>query len=316
MKITTLIPAYKPQYLNELLTALQKQSLRPDRIVFSDDSPDQSFVRLLGGEAIKTEFPELNIEVVPGPRCGAWANFQHLLEHHVGETDLFHLQLDDDIPYPAFYERHVQAHAMALTECVVSRRWTAAENGQPTAAMEIPPAIHTHPQKLLVLDAGFLFPQTIATFRNWLGEFSNATFRAGMREELLTKQLAGISFTGLEDIGGFLAASLKAPLIYINENLGFFRTSPEQNTAQQQGRIFKLSVLGWIALALAGRRLGHVSAEQSVALVQRICALLTQHYSHDAALAHLATLARNIGPDQNGAAEQAFLVAWHEFVKT
>lgn len=312
MSITTLIPAYKAKYLPELLRALHAQTLRPARIVFSDDSPDQAFVQALGSAAARSAFPGLNIEVMAGPQQGAWANFRHLLQHFQGETEFFHLQLDDDIPYPQFYERHAQAHALARSDCAVSRRWTALESGQPMASLPVPAAVAAHLSRVFTLSADLLFPQTVAGSNNWLGEFSNATFRAGMRAELLATRLAGISYTGLEDIGAFLAASQQAPLIFINDHLGYFRTSAEQNTAQPQGRIFKLGLLAWIPLALAARRLGHLDAAQCAALAQRMGGTVLQHYAQDAAMCHVAGLALRLG-GAAAASEAEFLDAWHAY---
>lgn len=311
MDITVLVPAYKAKYLGELMQALQRQTLPPARVVLSDDSPDQAFVAALGSPESRAAWPALSIEVIPGPRQGAWANFRHLLQHYRGETEFFHLQLDDDIPYPHFYAQHAQAHALARASCAVSRRWTALESGQPIASLPVPAAVAAQPQRLFTLGADVLFGQTVAGTNNWLGEFSNATFRAGMREELLTTRLAGVSFTGLEDIGAFLVASQQAPLIFINEHLGYFRTSPEQNTSQTSGRIFKLGVLAWIALALAAQRLGHLSAEQCTAVARRMGSVVLQHYAGDAGMCQVAQLALALGTSE--AAEANYLAAWHAY---
>jgi len=312
MEITTLVPAYKSQYLTELLVALQNQTLKPTRIVFSDDSPDQAFIRALSSEEIRSAFAGLNMQVVVGPQQGAWANFRHLLLHHAAGTEFFHLLLDDDIPYPEFYERHAQAHSLGQAACVVSRRWSALESGQPFASLPVPQAISGHPQRMLALSADLLFPHIVPATSNWLGEFSNATFRASMREELLNTQIAGIRYTGLEDIGAFLVASLTAPLILINEHLGYFRTSPGQNTSQPTGRIFKLGVLAWIPLALAARRLQKIDAAQCAAVAQRIAQAVLQHYSQDEHMTRVAHLALSIGP-QDDAADAHFLDAWNAF---
>ena len=110
MRIITLVPAYKSKYLYDLLISFRNQTVKPFKIVFSDDSPDQSFVNILNSQSVKDITKDLNIEVVQGPRNGAWNNFLNLLQHHCKNTELFHLQLDDDICYPQFYERHVHAH--------------------------------------------------------------------------------------------------------------------------------------------------------------------------------------------------------------
>lgn len=309
--VTVLVPAYKPKYLGELLLALQSQTLPPARVVFSDDSPDQAFVAALGNASTRAAYPALSIEVVPGPRQGAWANFKNLLNLYRGETEFFHLQLDDDIPYPHFYEQHARAHRLVQASCAVSRRWTALESGQPIASLPVPAPLAEQMQRMATVSAGLLFSLTVPGVNNWLGELSNATLRAGMREVLLGARLGGVAYTGLEDIGTFLAASEQAPVVFINEHLGYFRTSPEQNTAQPTGRIFKLGLLAWIALAVAGKRLGHLNAAQCTDVARRMGLLVLQHYAGDAPMCELARLALSLGDSE--AAEAAYVTAWHVY---
>ncbi|MBY0454756.1 MAG: glycosyltransferase family 2 protein [Burkholderiaceae bacterium] len=278
MKITTLVPAYKPKYLFELLVSMRNQTVKPEKIIFSDDSPDQSFIYILNGDQIKEVTADLNIEVIPGPRSGGWNNFRHLMRIYAGKTDIFHIQLDDDICYPNFYEQHLKAHAIGYVPCVISRRWTAMESGQPLRDLGVPSAISDHPQRMLSLDANLLFTHTVGMSANWLGEFSNATFRSDMVPELDDASMGGISFSGLEDLGGFLKASLKAPVGYINEHLGYFRTSAEHNSANPMGRPMKLAHLAYVALAIGCRRLGYISSEQERAIVSALCPIIKQRY--------------------------------------
>lgn len=309
--ITVLVPAYKPKYLGELLQALQSQTLPPARVLFSDDSPDQAFVQALGGSGLRAAYPALHIEVIPGPRQGAWANFQQLLQRYRGSTEFFHLQLDDDIPYPHFYERHAQAHRLVRSSCAVSRRWTALESGQPFASLPVPAAVAGQMQRMFTLSADLLFTQTVPALNNWLGELSNASFRAEMWEVLLQARIAGVNYTGLEDIGTFLAASLQAPLIFVNEHLGYFRTSAAQNTAQPSGRIFKLGLLAWIALALAAQRLGYLNAVQCQLVAQHMAAGVLQRYPGDDDICQVARRALALG--ESPAAEAAYLAAWQTY---
>lgn len=316
MQITTLVPAYKPKYLIELLTALRHQTVKPARVIISDDSPDQAFVAMLNAEPLKSLVADLRIEVVAGPRSGAYNNFRHLLrlyrEQAGGPTELFHLLLDDDIPYPNFYERHLHAHSQAALGCVVSRRWTALESGQPMRDLPVPPAIGLHPQRMLVLGSEMLFEQTAAVSSNWLGEFSNATFTAALAEQLDDPSMDGICFTGLEDLGAFLKASLGGSLGYINEHLGYFRTSAEQHSANPMGRPMKLAHLAYIALTLAGRRLGKLTAEHAATNLAGLCPLIKLRYGHEQDMAELAALMPALGAGEAGA-EDAFLALWHVY---
>ncbi|WP_263559602.1 glycosyltransferase family A protein [Paucibacter sp. B2R-40] len=316
MQITTLVPAYKPKYLVELLTALRHQTVKPAKVIFSDDSPDQAFVNLLNSEPIKSAVADLNIEVVAGPRSGAYNNFRQLLrlfrDQSGGPTELFHLLLDDDIPYPSFYERHLHAHGQGALNCVVSRRWTALESGQPMRDLPVPPAIAQHAQRMLVLGSELLFAQTAGVSSNWLGEFSNATFSSAMASELDDPSMDGICFTGLEDLGAFLKASLSSKLGFINEHLGYFRTSAEQHSANPMGRPMKLAHLAYIALTLAGRRLGKLQATQAAANLASLCPIIAQRYGHESDMAELCALMPALAAGQAGAEEQ-FMPIWQVY---
>ncbi|MCH7344990.1 glycosyltransferase family 2 protein [Pelomonas sp. CA6] len=313
MQITTLIPAYKPAYLAELLACLRHQTLKPARVLVSDDSPDQAFVAALSQEPLKSLVADLHIEVFPGPRRGGYNNFRQLLwRFRQQPTELFHFLLDDDVIYPAFYARHAMAHGSGEPLCVVSRRWTALEGGLPVRDLPVPAAVDQHPQRLLALDATLLFRHTAGSSANWLGELSNATFRAEAAESLDQARLAGLSYAGLEDLGAFLVNSLKRPLGYINEHLGFFRTSSQQNSANPMGRPLKLAHLAYVALTLAGRDVGVLSADECAQNLARLCPLIAQRYGGEADMAALCetmpALARH-----EAAAEQQFRALWADY---
>ena len=313
MRFTTLIPAYKPKYLIELLTALRHQTVKPARVIISDDSPDQAFVAILADDAIKGAIADLNVTVLPGPRSGAYNNHRRLLQLFEEQpTELFHLLLDDDIPYPSFYERHLLAHSSGATQCAVSRRWTALESGHPVRDLPVPAAVAEHPQRLLALDSHLLFNQTVGRSANWLGEFSNATFRASMAAKLDDPSLDGVCFTGLEDLGAFLKASLHGPVGYINDHLGYFRTSAEQHSANPMGRPMKLAHLAYLALAISGRQLQKLTPELCSNVFASLCPLITQRYGHEPDLAELNAVMPRLALG-DAAAERDFLALWHVY---
>lgn len=309
MKITTLIPAYKPKYLIELLTALRHQTVKPARILFSDDSPGLEFTRVLHSEPIRSVVADLNIEVVEGPHTGGWPNFLHLLEVWGGDTELFHFLLDDDLIYPTFYERHLAAHQSADTLCSVSRRWTALESGQPLRDLNLPEAVANHPHRLLSLPADILFATTVARSANWLGEYSNAVFRAGFAPEVRATAMDGISYIGLEDLGAFLCASLVKPVAYVNEPLGSFRMNAEQHSAQPMGRAMKMAHLAYLALAIAARRIGKLGEADCALVMRSLCPLVAQRYGGEADMAGFCALMPAMA-EGGPAAEREFLDLW------
>jgi len=312
MQITTLIPAYKPKYLVELLTALRHQTVKPAHVIFSDDSPNQAFVALLQSEPLRQVVADLHVQVVPGPRTVAYDNFRYLLKLFGGRTELFHILLDDDIPYPSFYERHLQAHAMQPLSCAISRRWTALENGQPLRELPLPDAVAQHPQRLLQLGPALLFAHTVGRSANWLGEFSNTTFRADMAPGVADASLAGLSFGGLEDLGAFVKASLVRPVGFINEPLGYFRTSAEQHSANPMGRPLKLAHLAYLTLAMAAERLGQLTREQVTAQMAGLCPVIQFRYGREADMAEICALMPGLGR-REPEAEARFLALWHVY---
>lgn len=312
MGITTVVPAYKPKYLVDTLNALQRQTVRPERVIFSDDSPGQDFVRLLGSEALAPLTHGLAIEVVAGPRSGAFANWRHSLEVYGGRSEFFHLLCDDDVMYPSFYERHLHAHAQGDFGVSVSRRWTADESGQPTRDLPVPPAVAQHRGSMIALNADVLFMSTCARGSNWLGEVSNALYRADAARLIADPQIGGIGYLGLEDIGSFLCSSLSRPVCYINDHLGFFRTSSSQNSAQHFGRPLKLAFLAYLALTLIGRNAGRLDGEQLRRCVALIGTGVLTHYAQQEDLQDACGVLRDWMQD-DPRAEDRFLQVWQAY---
>ena len=319
MRVTTLIPAYKPKYLVELLTCLRHQTVKPARIIFSDDNPQGAFTHALGSEPLKSLVADLNVEVIQGPRNGGYNNFCHLFRYFSAlpdRTELFHVLLDDDLIYPTFYAEHVRAHQMATVACVISRRWGAIESGQPTRDnLPVPQAIANNSLHIMGLSADVLFQHTVGAGMNWLGEFSNATFRAEMALELVDTVLAGISYAGLEDLAAFLKAGLRSHVGYINSYLGAFRYSSEQNSAQTMGRPLKLAFLAYIALAIAGRNLGRLTVGQCRTLIGVVSATIELHYKEQEDMRDLCSLMPALRTN-SAANELEFLRQWHTYSRS
>ena len=313
MKITTLIPAFKPQYLKQLLIGLETQTAGPERIIISDDSPSQAFREALLDGQYKQIRLKLNIEVMEGPRQGVAANGRQLMHAWNGETQLLHILMDDDVIYPDFYERHLSVHATGQFDCSVSRRWTALEFGQPVGGLPMPDEVRQHNDRFLALEPDYLFATTVPARSNWLGEHSNTIFSKRAIEACGIGEISGISFAGLEDIGMFLASSLVTPVCFINEPLGFFRMNAAQTSQQPNSRSFKLGVLAWAALGLAGLKVGILRPEHVLQCFTGVLRQLEARYSDTSDMQVFIVLMRELSAG-NGAAADAFVQTWHDFV--
>lgn len=268
MSVATLIPAFKPHFVLQLLRGLAQQTVRPDRVIISDDSPGGVFRLALKAPRLQPLIDALQPEVIQGPRKGGVENRRHLLRHWNKSTTHVHFLFDDDIIYPTFYERHLSVHASGRTRCTVSRRWIANQDGDPALQTPVPPGLEKYLGRLVFLPSMFLFRTVFSPLgagavpANWLGELSHAVFSSECAESLMVGQLAGIPYRGLSDLGAFLACSLDSPLGYLNENLGVFRLSPIQNSSQRDSLIFRQGILAWLALAIAARRLDRLDDAQ------------------------------------------------------
>lgn len=314
MKITTVIPAYKPKYLLELLAALAQQTEPPERIIFSDDSPDQAFTAALASEPLKSLIAHLNVSVIQGPRRGAHANWAHCIDAWGGATELLHILCDDDIVYPHFYARHRQAHGAGHFSSTISRRWYANEAGQPVRhGLNVPAAVDQHPQRLLSLDASALFVSTVGRAANWLGEVSNTVMRAEVAELIVQRQVDGIAISGLEDLGPFICGAHTHPLCFINEHLGFFRQSANQNSAVGNSAAMKCAILSYLGLALIGLRRGLLTQEHAHFCIETVGNNVLWHYRDEADTQAIRdTLPALMAGTAD--ADAAYLAAWHDFV--
>lgn len=314
MDIVTLVPAYKAQYLPDLLHSLRTQTRRSSKIIFSDDSPGGRYREALFAEALAPLREGLDIECHDGPRRGGYANMVALVDRWGGRSALFHLMLDDDVLYPEFYERHLVAHASARFSCTISRRWTADEQGRPLQGQPAPPAVQQHAHRILSLDAGVMFQTTAVECKNWFGEFSNCVFRGETAPVLFDWQFGGVSYAGLWDLGAFLAASLRAPVGYLQDHLGYFRTGGEGNSGKFFGPYMKSAHLGYVALTMGCQRIGQYTPEQARRCYANMALAMAQRYgSQDDMQPFIQVLPAVAAGDL--AAEARFLELWNAYLQ-
>jgi hypothetical protein len=312
MNITTLIPAYKSKYIPDVLNSLRYQTRPAQRILFSDDSPNGEYRQALLSEEMRPLTTGLNIEVCEGSRTGAYENVKHVVRVWGNSSELVHLMFDDDVIYPEFYERHLVAHASSELSCSISPRWTASEEGDLLAGQSPPAAVTMSPNRILSLDADVMFMTTVAECKNWFGEFSNTVMRGDSCDLLLKPELGGVSYAGLWDLGYFLAASMRSPVGYLQDHLGYFRTGGTGNSANSFGPFVKAGVLGYVALALGGRRVGKLSNAQATHCYTTIASVANHYYSQQADLSEILLALNNLTASVEGA-EAQFLAAWANF---
>lgn len=314
MKVCTLIPAFKPKYLPELLTALCTQTVKPARVIFSDDSPGGVYRTALNAEPMQKMLSQLNVDVVEGPRAGRLANMRNLLDVWGGSTERAHFLFDDDIIYPTFYQRHLGVHQAASIACSISKCWSATESGQPIGALSEPAQIVWDKNRIAMLGASSVFASVVPTVNNWFGELSNAVFDHSLHGIIHDLRLGGNLYVGLEDVGSFLRASLDKPLCFLNEPLGYFRTNPYQNSADVYCKEVKTAFFAWFGIALGGRQLGLLTQAQVLESFRfNTSGSLYARYLKEADMAPFCELVPRMIAGES-AAEDLFLDAWNAYV--
>ncbi len=316
--LVTLIPAYRPTYLGEVLAALAAQTWRDFRVVVSDDSPNGEVSRWLRAGGSRAATRALDVTLVQGPRRGAMHNLNALLRGGAAGARLVHLMMDDDLLTARFYERHVAAHDAAIGEAVtasVSRRVLVDDRSQVLGEFPVPAAIRARAATLpsnppLTFDFATLAATTIPACDNWLGELSHAVFTRDAAMQLLHSTLGRLSTYGLGDIGLLLQAAQRGRVAWIDEHLGGFRQHATSSTSARRSFGHRCGYLAWAALALDAWSLGAIDARGAATAIAHVVRQCLLHYPDDALMAGFVGLVEHNGSDL-ATLYSRFEVYWH-----
>ena len=310
--ITTLIPAYKSAFIFETLLSLTAQTYQFFEVIVSDDSPDQVITQLIASPEFSKLRDKLKLTVLQGPRQGGMSNILHLL-NHCNDNGLIHILMDDDLIYPRFYEKHIQAHLTSNISASVSYRWFCNQLGQPMWVSAVPEWVNNSQDRFMAINSSQLFNSVIPNCDNWLGEFSNSVFKPAAIRLYGRSRLENIAYYGLGDIGTLLEASLHGDLGLIKEYLGAFRQHDTQYSSQKNTKVFQCGVIAWVALALGAYRAQLLSADNLQIVANRICNNLTQLYPDDKQI-HTIIQSLNMNTTSNEQFSNEFIQRWEKFI--
>lgn len=315
MKLVTLIPAFKVQYFESLLNSLAMQTVKPEKILVSDDSAGDDFLDACGSRFYQKLTQRLNIDCKVGPKQGQYANIQSLIEELTPDVTHFHVLCDDDIIYPAFYQKHLAAQRAASTLASFSKRRIVDSNGESLEAPEYPRELVSVGDSIALVDAEYLFKTTLPTCHNWLGEFSNTVFTTAARQLFLDPRFNGIVHYGLYDLGIFLRSALANDVIFINEYQGAFRRSPEQHSSQTKGPVFRSSILAWLALAVGSYQAERITEIELLRCAQTVFSLLGIFFPDDKQAGKVLALKDSLSQRHVQVFCEEFLELWPMFLQ-
>lgn len=141
-KILTCIPAFRPEFLDDILLCLHSQTLKPDLVIFSDDTQDLKIIERFKEEPLKKLSDGLNIIYIAGSRRGPVKNIE-FLEILVGiySPKYVHFFLDDDLIFPTFYEHHSRVLEDTGAAVTVSSRVMCTLNKIPIGVAATPESV-------------------------------------------------------------------------------------------------------------------------------------------------------------------------------
>ncbi len=264
--ITTLIPAYKKEFLGETLLGLARQTFRDFRVIVSDDSPGDEITHLIESGHFGDLGRTLDLQVVRGPK-NARMNHQALIDRWASSSPFVHLQLDDDVVFPEFYSAHMAAHQTGRFSASVSRRWVTHGDTRPVMGINQPPAVARSPLMYVPVDADTLFRTMVPTCNNWIGEFSHMVMSAQGARAYPRPPVDDLSYYGWLDVGSVLSAVQEAPLVIVRDHLGIFRQHAAQTTHHMRSSIGRVSSMAWVTTALLAWREGRITPADVVTAI-------------------------------------------------
>ena len=264
--ITTLIPAYKKEFLGETLLGLARQTFRDFRVILSDDSPDDEITHLINAGHYGELSKSLDLQVVRGPK-NARLNHQSLIDRWAGSSPFVHLQLDDDVVFPEFYRTHMAAHQTGHFSASVSRRWVTHGDTRPVMGINQPAAVARSPLLYVPVDADTLFRTMVPTCNNWIGEFTHMVMSAEGARAYPRPPVDDLSYYGWLDVGFVLTAVQQAPLVIVRDHLGIFRQHASQTTHHMATNIGRVSSMAWVTTALLAWREGRIAPADVVTAI-------------------------------------------------
>lgn len=264
--ITTLIPAYKKEFLGETLLGLARQTFRDFRVIVSDDSPDDEITHLIAAGHYGDLPRTLDLQVVRGPK-NARLNHQALMDRWAGSSPYVHLQLDDDVVFPEFYRTHIAAHQTGRFSASISRRWVTHADTRPVMGINQPAIVARSPLLYVPVDAEALFQTMVPTCNNWVGEFTHMVMSAEGAQAYPRPPVDDLSYYGWLDVGFLLTAVQKAPVVIVRDHLGIFRQHAAQTTHNMNTGIGRVSSMAWVTTALLAWREGRITPADVVTAI-------------------------------------------------
>jgi glycosyltransferase involved in cell wall biosynthesis len=243
-KVSILIPAYKPDFLEFTLRSALGQLYRPLEIIVSDDCPGEEILEICERHPDVKYYRNLDEPF--------YGNVRNLLARSDGE--IIKILCDDDLLDPFCVARMSEVLSQNPgVKVVTSVRWLIDENN----LLIKKDGLDVKGNTLINGNEAIAFSATMCW--NYIGEFSTYAFRYADYEA------SGVDFTmfgetqllGLTDVGLALNLLRGGKLFYFKDPLSCFRQHRNQSTQLVKPQFIR-SITGWQDLIEEARRLHYM----------------------------------------------------------
>ncbi len=308
MEITTLIPAYRADFLGDAFRGLAEQTYKNFNVIISDDSPGQKISEMIRGGAYSEYTKSLHITLINGPKDEV-KNHNNLIKYWAGSSHLAHVHHDDDYIFPNFYEKHVEAHRHHDVLLSVSGRWFAKADGIPCQSPATPNFLANAEPQFLKLNSSEIIKSLLLNTRNWMGEVTNMVISSkAWKHDPSIPDLTD-PYHGLTDVSLVIKCAALGTVAYTSEKHGVYRIHEQQGTMTTRSRKWIIPRLCWVAYCLQAWKDGHLSDDECIAALESALQFCTRELKDNQDWINLQARLMDSNPSLNAFAD-AFEVGW------
>jgi len=268
LKITTLVPAYRPNYLADVFRGLAGQTYKDFRVVISDDSHEQEISKMIRSGLFSEYTKSLAITLIKGPRDEA-KNHNALLSYWSGLTPLAHVHHDDDYLFPNFYEKHVGAHLKEDLLLSISGRWFAGADGIPFTAPAIPEFLADTLHQFKVVNSNELIKNLLIKTENCIGEVTNMVISSKAWKHNPVIPDTTHPYYGLTDVSLVIQCAKVGNISFTAERCGVYRIHKYQGTMAAKSDLrWIIPRLCWVAYCLQAWKDGHLGEKDCIVALE------------------------------------------------
>jgi glycosyltransferase involved in cell wall biosynthesis len=304
LKVSVLIPAFRPRYLGQAIASVLTQGMQDFEIVIGDDSGVDDVA------AVVERFHDPRIRYVRTPgRVGGTENIRGLWA--LAACDRIKLLFDDDLMLP---------NALVELSDELDRRPEASFSFGHRDVIDDAGRIQSEPRFIAPNEAvrmlhDDLSGRTVPRCINPIGEFSNVLINRSLGVDLDDiYRYRGFEIEMLGDVAFYLNASAKGPAIGIGKTVGQFRKHAEQNSSHEFNPKFAKAVCEWELFVRGEHTAGVLTQAQALAGVDSL-ARLYEDWSGplpelDPLVQGLPALRQRINAGDSDLLDPAFIEAW------